>query len=75
MKKLLRHRWRKLGVRPDHFACEKCGCERYWDFDFGRMMYRAGVKTLYRAPDCIAWMNGQKPYNEELVRILNFERK
>jgi len=64
MKKLLRHKWKKV-ISPTgliKYICQKCGCVKYYDFDFDCTMYKWGTNITYRPPECIA-MNG-KPYNK-----------
>jgi len=63
--KIIRHKWnkkiRERGLVEE--VCEKCGCIRYWDFDYDRKMYRWGTNITYRAPSCIVSINNQRPYN------------
>jgi hypothetical protein len=75
MKKLLRHNWGHGRSWPYRHVCIKCGCVKYFDFDYQRIMYQWGTKTTYRPPDCIAVINGQKPYNPELVKSIKSEQK
>jgi hypothetical protein len=63
MKKIIKHKWKKyINGYTIGNQCEKCGCLRYWDFDYNQQMYRWGTHLTYRAPSCII-MNG-KPYNK-----------
>jgi hypothetical protein len=60
------HKWKKSEQlnRPYDAKCEKCGCVRYWDFSFARIMYLWGTHITNHAPRCIMTMNGEKPYNK-----------
>ena len=75
MKKLLHHSWKGIDANPHNKACKKCGCVKYWDFGFQRIMYQWGGHITYKAPDCIAIMNGQKPYNPRIVNQINLRTK
>lgn len=60
--KKIRHKWKQLYCeRARTHKCEKCGCVKYWDFDYNCVMYKWGTNITYRAPSCII-MNGV-PYN------------
>lgn len=62
MKKIIRHKWKKIGTNnKSKSQCQKCGCVKYYDFDYQSWMYQWETKITYRAPSCII-MNG-KPYN------------
>ena len=73
MKTTKRHSWTKLG-NFSH-VCSKCGCKRYWDFDYDSVMYSWGTKLTYNAPKCIMSINGDTPYNPDLVKQLHHESK
>lgn len=62
MKKILRHKWIKVGGMLVNAKCEKCGCTRVWDSAFGCVVYQWGNRLTYRAPDCIIITD--VPYNK-----------
>lgn len=54
MKKHLTHKWSIENSNiPFTAKCKICGCVRYWDFDYGCIMYQWGTHTTYRAPTCL----------------------
>jgi len=61
MKKLLRHSWKEVPGKYFPFQCEKCGCVRYWDWDYNHRMYSWGNNITYKAPECKLYT--EKPYN------------
>lgn len=55
MAKTIRHKWKDISSDNYHkrYKCERCGCERYWDFSYDCVMYKWGTHLTYRAPDCL----------------------
>ena len=56
MKKLIRHKWRKLypnNVYDSWFICDTCGCQKHYDFNYQNVMYRWGTHVTYRPPSCL----------------------
>jgi hypothetical protein len=61
-----RHSWiSQDGFRID--KCENCGCIRYWDDGYGRMMYKKEISegiygpALFWSPSCKFVMITDKP--------------
>ena len=59
-RKLLRHKWKKIDGFRAH-KCEYCGLIRYWDNEFGRIMYKNLYKIWYYGmPECQRAMHSDK---------------
>ena len=60
MNKLLKHKW----IVQDGFRvhkCEYCGLIRYWDKEFGKLMYKTKWKIWYFGmPECKRIMHCDK---------------
>jgi hypothetical protein len=53
MKKLLQHKWiKRLSDNPKHFKCEKCGCEKIWDFSAQKFYYETKRGATWVRPPC-----------------------
>ena len=47
----IHHVWKKT-TDPHIKMCERCGCIKYWDADFGRIVYQYLGKLLFKSPMC-----------------------
>jgi len=58
MKKLIHHVWQPVlrTDKKDHKKCERCGLEKYYDFNWGKVIYvnpRTGIFTYHGTPECV----------------------
>jgi hypothetical protein len=56
MSKLIRHKWNSVpnSHKLKHKKCERCECEKFFDSNYGHLIYIDRKGHLYfRAPSCV----------------------
>lgn len=54
---LIKHKWNKTDNRTkhQHYKCERCKAEKWWDQGFGKVVYqdRFGKLHPHKTPECV----------------------